>query len=120
MSIKRRIWALPVISAIIFGLGAGASAMIANGALESITTTASVDYPVLDASKALTLDVAAVTDGFRDAVAEGDKEKIAAVGEQATRLRASLDKFRQIPGHPRTTPIRWRAPERGSLPHPAR
>jgi len=25
MSIKRRIWALPVISAIIFGLGAGAA-----------------------------------------------------------------------------------------------
>ena len=40
MSIKRRIWALPVISAIIFGLGAGASAVIANGALTSITTTA--------------------------------------------------------------------------------
>ncbi|NNG25368.1 methyl-accepting chemotaxis protein [Telluria aromaticivorans] len=98
MSIKRRIWALPVISAIIFGLGAGASAMIANRALDSITTTASVDYPVLDASKALTLDVVAITDGFRDAVAEGDKEKIGQVGEQASKLRAKLDKFKQIPG----------------------
>ncbi|RZA24202.1 MAG: chemotaxis protein, partial [Lysobacteraceae bacterium] len=98
MSIKRRIWALPVISAIIFGLGAGASAMIANGALHSITTTASVDYPVLDASKALILDVAAVTDGLQDAVAEGDKDKIAQVGEQANTLRAKLAKFSQIPG----------------------
>ena len=98
MSIKRRIWALPVISAIIFGLGAGASAMIANGALNSITTTASVDYPVLDASKALILDVAAVTDGLQDAVAEGDKDKIGQVGEQANKLRAKLEKFKQIPG----------------------
>ncbi len=98
MSIKRRIWALPVISAIIFGLGAGASAMIANGALTSITTTASVDYPVLDASKALILDVAAVTDGLQDAVAEGDKDKIGQVGEQADKLRAKLEKFKQIPG----------------------
>jgi methyl-accepting chemotaxis protein len=98
MSIKRRIWALPVISAIIFGLGAGASAMIANGALDSITTTASVDYPVLDASKALILDVAAVADGLQDAVAEGDKEKINQVGEQAVKLRARLEKFKKIPG----------------------
>ena len=98
MSIKRRIWALPVISAIIFGLGAGASAMIAQGALDSITTTASVDYPVLDASKALTLDVAAITDGLQGAVAEGDKDKIGQMGEQANKLRAKLEQFKQIPG----------------------
>ncbi|MCD2517308.1 methyl-accepting chemotaxis protein [Massilia sp. G4R7] len=98
MSIKRRIWALPVISAIIFGLGAGASAMIAKGALDSITTTASVDYPVLDASKALTLDVAAITDGLQEAVAEGDKDKVGQMGEQANKLRAKLEKFKQIPG----------------------
>ncbi|MEH6435220.1 methyl-accepting chemotaxis protein [Massilia sp. DD77] len=102
MSIKRRIWALPVISAIIFGLGAGASAMIATGALDSITTTESVDYPVLDASKALSLDVAAVTDGLQDAVAEGDKEKIAEVGEHAAKLRGKLDKYSQIPGQRET------------------
>ena len=98
MSIKRRIWALPVISAIIFGLGAGASAMIAKGALDSITTTASVDYPVLDASKALILDVAAITDGLQEAVAEGDKDKVGQMAEAANKLRARLEKFRQIPG----------------------
>ncbi|MCA1857135.1 methyl-accepting chemotaxis protein [Massilia oculi] len=102
MSIKRRIWALPVISAIIFGLGAGASAWIANGALDSITTTASVDYPVLDASKALMLEVAAITDGLQDAVAEGDKDKVGQVGEQANRLRARLEQFKQIPGQGET------------------
>ena len=53
MSIKRRIWALPIISAIIFGLGAGVSATIANGALKSITTTETVDYPLMDATKAI-------------------------------------------------------------------
>ena len=98
MSIKRRIWALPLISAIIFGAGAGASALIANGALASITTTASVDYPVLDSSKALLLDLAAITDGLQDAVAEGDKDKIAQLGAQADKLRARLDKLGQIPG----------------------
>ncbi|HAK90211.1 MAG TPA: chemotaxis protein, partial [Massilia timonae] len=73
---KRRIWALPVISAIIFGLGAGASVTIANGALASITTTETVDYPLMDAVKAVTLDIAAVTEGLTDAVTEGDKARI--------------------------------------------
>lgn len=98
MSIKRRIWALPVISAIIFGLGAGASAMIARGALTSISKTASVDYPALDASKSIILDLAAITDGLQEAVAEGDKDKVGQMGEAANKLRAKFEKFKQIPG----------------------
>jgi len=98
MSIKRRIWALPVISAIIFGLGVTASAVIATGALESISTTESVDYPLLDAAKSLTLDVEAVTNGLRDAVTEGDKARLDQVGEQAGKLRAKLDKLAQLDG----------------------
>ena len=102
MSIKRRIWALPVISAIIFGLGAGASVTIANGALASITTTETVDYPLMDAVKAVTLDIAAVTEGLTDAVTEGDKARIEQVGAQADKVRAALDKLGQIPGHAAT------------------
>jgi len=98
MSIKRRIWALPVISAIIFGLGAGASAVIANGALDSITTTEQVDYPVLDTAKALTLDVAAVGDALTDAVTEGDKARLDQIGEQAVKVRARLAALAKIPG----------------------
>jgi methyl-accepting chemotaxis protein len=98
MSIKRRIWALPVISTIIFGLGIAVSATIANGALTSIRATERVDYPVLDASKSLALEVGAVTDALRDAVTEGDKARIAAVGEQAARLRANLAAFGAIDG----------------------
>ena len=98
MSIKRRIWALPVISAIIFGLGAGASTLIASGALDSITTTESVDYPLLAASKALSLDVAAVTGALTDAVTEGDKARLDAAGTQAGEIRARLEKLGQIAG----------------------
>jgi methyl-accepting chemotaxis protein len=102
MSIKRRIWALPVISTVIFGLGIAVSASIANGALTSIRMTERVDYPVLDASKSLALEVDAVTGSLRDAVTEGDKARIAAVGEQAGKLRASLAKFGAIEGQQAT------------------
>jgi len=98
MSIKRRIWALPVISTLIFGLGVGISATIANQALESINSTERVDYPVLDATKALTLEVKDITDGLMDAVSEGDKERIGAVGKQAETVRTHLQQFGRIDG----------------------
>ncbi|WP_305822382.1 methyl-accepting chemotaxis protein [Massilia brevitalea] len=98
MSIKRRIWALPVISTLIFGLGIGVSAMIATDALKSINSTESVDYPVLDASKALTLEIGDVTDALRDAVTEGDKARIDEVGKQADKVRAHLQQFGAIDG----------------------
>ena len=102
MSIKRRIWALPLISAIIFGLGAGASVVIANGALASITTTGAVDYPLMDSAKALSLDIAAVTDGLTDAVTEGDKARLDQVNGQADKVRASMDQLGQIAGQQET------------------
>ena len=102
MSIKRRIWALPVMSALIFGLGAGASVIIANGALKSITTTENVDYPLMDATKSLTLDIAAVTDALTDAVTEGDKARIAQIGKQADDVRAAIGTLSRIPGQEAT------------------
>ena len=98
MNIKRRIWALPLISTLIFGLGVAASAVIATGALDSIRTTEQVDYPVLDGAKSITLDVEAVANALRDAVSEGDKTRTAQVGEQAVKLRAKLAKFGAIDG----------------------
>ena len=98
MSIKRRIWALPVISTIIFGLGVALSASMANNALSSINMTESVDYPALDISKALGAEIEAVTNGLRDAVSEGDKERVTQVGEQANKVRAKLTAFGKIEG----------------------
>jgi len=98
MSIKRRIWALPVVSTIIFGLGVAISASIANNALDSIHTTESVDYPALGVSKALAADIEGVTNGLRDAVSEGDKARVAQVGEQANKVRAKLAEVGKIAG----------------------
>jgi len=98
ISIKRRIWALPVISTLVFGLGIGVSAVIATDALKSINSTERVDYPVLDASKALTLEIGDVTDALRDAVTEGDKARIDEVGKQADKVRAHLQQFGAIDG----------------------
>jgi len=98
MSIKRRIWALPVISTVIFGLGVAISASIASSALGSIHTTESTDYPALDASKALGAEIEAVTNGLRDAVSEGDKARVAQVGDAAAKVHKRLEQLGKIDG----------------------
>jgi methyl-accepting chemotaxis protein len=98
MSIKRRIWALPVISAVIFGLGVAVSTSFATGALDSIRTTERVDYPALGISKALAAEIEGVTNGLRDAVSEGDKARIAQVGEQAAKVRTRVAEIGKIDG----------------------
>jgi methyl-accepting chemotaxis protein len=98
MSIKRRIWALPVISTIIFGLGVAVSASIATGALNSIHMTESVDFPALGASKALAAEIEGVTNGLRDAVSEGDKARITQINEQAGKVRGRLAEIGKIDG----------------------
>ena len=98
MSIKRRIWALPVISTIIFGIGVAVSAGFASRALDSIHTTESIDYPVLDLSKALAAEIEDVTIGLRDAVSEGDKARLAQVDAQAAKVRERFAKLARIAG----------------------
>jgi len=98
MSIKRRIWALPVISAVIFGLGVAVSASFATKALGSIRTTESTDYPVLAMSKTLSADIEGITNGLRDAVSEGDKTRIAQLDEQAGKVRTRLAQLGKFDG----------------------
>jgi len=98
MSIKRRIWALPVISAVIFGLGVAVSASFVTGALDSIHTTESVDYPVLDSAKALTAEIEDITNGLRDAVSEGDQARITQLDGQANKVRARLAALAKLDG----------------------
>jgi methyl-accepting chemotaxis protein len=98
MSIKRRIWALPVISTIIFGLGVAVSASFSTNALTSIHMTSSVDFPSVGVSKALASEVQAVTDGLRDAVGEGDKARVGQVGELANRVRTRIAELDKIDG----------------------
>ena len=98
MNIKRRIWALPVISALIFGLGVAVSTGFANGALDSIHATESVDYPALGSAKALAGDIDSITNGLRDAVSEGDPARVGQIDIQATKVRAQIVEIGKIDG----------------------
>ncbi|OYO25867.1 methyl-accepting chemotaxis protein [Janthinobacterium sp. PC23-8] len=98
MSIKQKIWALPLISTAVFALGLAVSTYLVFETQKSIHATETVDYPLLDTAKALTADIGAISDALRDSVAEGDKNRLSQLPEQAARLRVKLKTFGQIDG----------------------
>jgi methyl-accepting chemotaxis protein len=98
MSIKRRIWALPVVSTIIFGAGLAVSVFFSTTAITSIKTTENVDYPILDRSKIIQNDVQGFVDTLKQAVGEGDKKALDAIGESAKKVREKLKKLGDVPG----------------------
>jgi methyl-accepting chemotaxis protein len=98
MSIKRRIWALPIISTVIFGIGLAVSVSFSTTALSLIKTTEELDYPVLEQSKRLSAQVQEVVDSLKDAVSEGDKKRLEAVDDNAKKVRETLKKLDGMPG----------------------
>lgn len=98
MSIKRRIWALPVISTVIFSVGLAVGVYYSTTAIKSIKTTEKVDFPVLDQTKSLQSEVQGVTDALKEAVTEGDKKRLDAVAESSKRVREKFKKLGEIAG----------------------
>jgi methyl-accepting chemotaxis protein len=98
MSIKRRIWALPLIATIIFGFGLAVSVYFSTTAIGSIKTTENIDYPVLDRSKSLQNNVQDVVGALKQAVGEGDKKGIDVVAESSKKVREKLKKLAEVPG----------------------
>jgi len=98
MSIKRRIWALPIIATVIFGIGIAASVYFSTTAIKSIKTTENIDYPVLDRSKNIQADVQGIVDALKQAVGEDDKKGIEAVNERAKKVREKFKSLGSLPG----------------------
>jgi methyl-accepting chemotaxis protein len=98
MNIKRRIWAVPAIAAILFGLGLAVTVYFITGAIASINATARADYPALDQVKDLGQQVDSLSGGFKDAVTEGDRRRLGALTEQARVIRGQLQTLGTLPG----------------------
>ena len=102
MSIKRRIWALPLIATIIFGIGLIISITFSTTAINSINTTENVDYPVLEQTKMLQSDIQRVVDNLKQAVGDGDKKGVDEVVVTSTKVREKLKKLSAIKGQQET------------------
>ncbi|MBA5689913.1 methyl-accepting chemotaxis protein [Rugamonas apoptosis] len=98
MSIKHRIWAVPVIAAVLFGLGLAVTVYFITGAIASIDATAHADYPLLEQVKELGQQMDGLSGGFKDAVTEGDSRRLGALAEQSRVIQGQLQVLGTLPG----------------------
>jgi methyl-accepting chemotaxis protein len=105
MRIKQRIWSLPLISGLVFGLGVALSVVIATGALRRIDNVGGVDYPYLENAKAVQAGVLGVTDALQTAVAEGEQSQLNAVDAKASQVLGFIDKIGSLEGHKETAEL---------------
>ena len=99
MRIKQRIWSLPIISGLVFGVGVALCVAIATGAMRKIEGVGDVDYPYLESAKAIQAGVQGVTDALQSAVAEGEKSQLDAVAAKANQVRDLINQVGELKGH---------------------
>jgi len=98
MNIKQRIWALPIAATLVFSIGVVATVVFSSAAIRSIHATEVVDYPALEGSKSVAVQLKQIEDGLKDAVTEGDKKRLTSLDAIAGDLRNTLESLQGLPG----------------------
>ena len=89
MSIKRRIWSLPTTAIVIFSIGLAVCVYFSSIAVSSITQNSKLNYPVLDKTKILAIDIQALSKDLEDAVGNTDKKEFRLVQDNAKKIIAN-------------------------------
>ncbi|MFP5390877.1 MAG: methyl-accepting chemotaxis protein [Gammaproteobacteria bacterium] len=98
MKVKTSILSLPAISAVIFVIGLAVSSYLSTHALGTIEQTGEIDYPALSQANELRGEAQGIADSLRDAVAEGDKARLASVEQRFAAMGAKVREFGKLPG----------------------
>jgi methyl-accepting chemotaxis protein len=106
LSLKGRIWALPVVSALIFVAGAAVVAWFSTGTSNAIRTLGATDYPYLEAVTQLGQQFEEFGGMVQSAVAEGDKKRLEAAGQRADTMKQLADTVHRLnPGEQAGGPL---------------
>ena len=98
MSVKNRIWMLPLLAILIFAVGIATVLAFSASTSKSITELGSVDYPYLDATTQFASQLEALGTTIQGAVAEGDKKRLDEATDKAGVMRKTIASIKAIPG----------------------
>ena len=98
MSVKNRIWMLPLLAILIFAVGIATVLAFSASTSKSITELGSVDYPYLDATTQFASQLEALGTTIQGAVAEGDKKRLDEANDKAGVMRKTIASIKAIPG----------------------
>ena len=98
MSVKNRIWMLPLLAIAIFAVGIATVLAFSASTSKSITGLGAVDYPYLDATTQFASQLEALGATIQGAVAEGDKKRLDEATDKAAVMRKTIATIKAIPG----------------------
>lgn len=90
MKFKYRIWLLPIMTAVIVTVGIAVNSQITSRTSAALDEVEHVQYPIVEATRAIRADVIDIRGLLQQAVAEGDASVIAGADQHALMVRKSL------------------------------
>jgi methyl-accepting chemotaxis protein len=96
MKFKHRIWMLPIMTAVIVTIGIAVSSSITAKTSAALVKVERVQYPTVEALRAIKEQVTNIEESLQRAVAEGDKQSLASAGEHAAAARKSLQELATV------------------------
>lgn len=96
MKFKHRIWLLPIMTAVIVTVGILVNSQITSRTSAALARVELVQYPTVEALRTMRTDLTNVEESLQRAVAEGDKQALAAADQHAAEVRKSLKELTAI------------------------
>ncbi|WP_326537155.1 methyl-accepting chemotaxis protein [Pseudorhodoferax sp.] len=98
MNLKTRIALLPVMAALLFGLGIAVVVLYATRTQDAIHGVGDVAYPYMDAANRFASQLETLGNTVQSAVAEGEKKRLDEAAERAAAMRKTLAQIKAVPG----------------------
>jgi methyl-accepting chemotaxis protein len=99
MSVKLKIWFLPIVASFIFALGTFAVLMFSSSTLNTIDGIGESHYPYLDATTKFASQLDTVSTTIQSAVSEGEKKRLDEARDMAQQMRNTLKAVAGLSGH---------------------
>lgn len=99
MSVKLKIWFLPIVATFIFAIGTSAVLFFSSATLQSINAIGETQYPYLDATTKFASQLDTVSATIQSAVSEAEVKRLDEAREIATQMRKTLNSVENLEGH---------------------
>ena len=98
LTFKRKIWSIPAVAVLIFGLSLAATFVESTRTARTISELGTVRYPSVELTQRMEQELKDVVEALQSAVAEGDKGKLNEASTLAKLFRDDADKLTALAG----------------------
>jgi methyl-accepting chemotaxis protein len=98
MSMRAKIWSLPLATIVIFAIGSGVNWWFSRSTSSALDIATRIEYPYLQSTAQLANEYTAIQDGLKSAVSAADKSGLERTIERAAVARKVLDSLAKVDG----------------------